>query len=127
MAKLNFEVDADLQKLINLRKEVEELKSALKDFDVSTDTKGFDDLNRKYEEATRKLKDYEQQMQNYQRVIEQLKVSNGIIDGARQITEELNNATDVFVEQQVTRSKSSISLTCLSRMRIKIPRRDLIC
>lgn len=49
MAKLNFEVDADLQKLINLRKEVEELKSALKDFDVSTDTKGFDDLNRKYE------------------------------------------------------------------------------
>ena len=78
MAKLNFEVDADLQKLINLRKEVEELKSALKDFDVSTDTKGFDDLNRKYEEATRKLKDYEQQMQNYQRVIEQLKVSNGI-------------------------------------------------
>lgn len=101
MAKLNFEVDADLQKLINLRKEVEELKSALKDFDVSTDTKGFDDLNRKYEEATRKLKDYEQQMQNYQRVIEQLKVSNGIIDGARHITEELNNATDVFVEQQL--------------------------
>lgn len=101
MAKLNFEVDAGLQKLINLRKEVEELKSALKDFDVSTDTKGFDDLNRKYEEATRKLKDYEQQMQNYQRVIEQLKVSNGIIDGARQITEELNNATDVFVEQQL--------------------------
>lgn len=101
MTKLNFEVDADLQKLINLRKEVEELKSALKDFDVSTDTKGFDDLNRKYEEATRKLKDYEQQMQNYQRVIEQLKVSNGIIDGARQITEELNNATDVFVEQQL--------------------------
>lgn len=101
MAKLNFEVDADLQKLINLRKEVEELKSALKDFDVSTDTKGFDDLNRKYEEATRKLKDYEQQMQNYQRVIEQLKVSNGIIDGARQITDELNNATDVFVEQQL--------------------------
>lgn len=101
MAKLNFEVDADLQKLINLRKEVEELKSALKDFDVSTDTKGFDDLNRKYEEATRKLKDYEQQMQNYQRVIEQLKISNGIIDGARQITEELNNATDVFVEQQL--------------------------
>lgn len=101
MAKLNFEVDADLQKLINLRKEVEELKSALKDFDVSTDTKGFDDLNRKYEEATRKLKDYEQQIQNYQRVIEQLKVSNGIIDGARQITEELNNATDVFVEQQL--------------------------
>lgn len=101
MAKLNFEVDADLQKLINLRKEVEELKSALKDFNVSTDTKGFDDLNRKYEEATRKLKDYEQQMQNYQRVIEQLKVSNGIIDGARQITEELNNATDVFVEQQL--------------------------
>lgn len=101
MAKLNFEVDADLQKLINLRKEVEELKSALKDFDVSTDTKGFDDLNRKYEEATRKLKDYEQQMHNYQRVIEQLKVSNGIIDGARQITEELNNATDVFVEQQL--------------------------
>lgn len=101
MAKLNFEVDADLQKLINLRKEVEELKSALKDFDVSTDTKGFDDLNRKYEEATRKLKDYEQQMQNYQRVIEQLKVSNGIIDGTRQITEELNNATDVFVEQQL--------------------------
>ena len=101
MAKLNFEVDADLQKLINLRKEVEELKSALKDFDVSTDTKGFDDLNRKYEEATRKLKDYEQQMQNYQRVIEQLKVSNGIIDGVRQITEELNNATDVFVEQQL--------------------------
>lgn len=101
MAKLNFEVDADLQKLINLRKEVEELKSALKDFDVSTDTKGFDDLNRKYEEATRKLKDYEQQMQNYQRVIEQLKVSNGIIDGARQITEELNNAADVFVEQQL--------------------------
>lgn len=101
MAKLNFEVDADLQKLINLRKEVEELKSALKDFDVSTDTKGFDDLNQKYEEATRKLKDYEQQMQNYQRVIEQLKVSNGIIDGARQITEELNNATDVFVEQQL--------------------------
>ena len=101
MAKLNFEVDADLQKLINLRKEVEELKSALKDFDVSTDTKGFDDLNRKYEEATRKLKGYEQQMQNYQRVIEQLKVSNGIIDGARQITEELNNATDVFVEQQL--------------------------
>lgn len=101
MAKLNFEVDADLQKLINLRKEVEELKSALKDFDVSTDAKGFDDLNRKYEEATRKLKDYEQQMQNYQRVIEQLKVSNGIIDGARQITEELNNATDVFVEQQL--------------------------
>ena len=40
-------------------------------------------------------------MQNYQRVIEQLKVSNGIIDGARQITEELNNATDVFVEQQL--------------------------
>ena len=80
---------------------MEELKSALKDFDVSTDTKGFDDLNRKYEEATRKLKDYEQQMQNYQRVIEQLKVSNGIIDGARQITEELNNATDVFVEQQL--------------------------
>lgn len=101
MAKLNFEVNADLQKLINLRKEVEELKSALKDFDVSTDTKGFDDLNRKYEEATRKLKDYEQQMQNYQRVIEQLKVSNGIIDGARQVTEELNNATDVFVEQQL--------------------------
>lgn len=101
MAKLNFEVNADLQKLINLRKEVEELKSALKDFDVSTDTKGFDDLNRKYEEATRKLKDYEQQMQNYQRVIEQLKVSNGIIDGARQVTEELNNATDAFVEQQL--------------------------
>ena len=41
MAKLNFEVDADLQKLINLRKEVEELKSALKDFDVSTETKRF--------------------------------------------------------------------------------------
>ena len=55
MAKLNFEVDADLQKLINLRKEVEELKSALKDFDVSTDTKGFDDLNRGGDTETKGL------------------------------------------------------------------------
>lgn len=124
MAKLNFEVDADLQKLINLRKEVEELKSALKDFDVSTDTKGFDDLNRKYEEATRKLKDYEQQMQNYQRVIEQLKVSNGIIDGARQITEELNNATDVFVEQQLKVKGLSDEIKKLNRSYLSLSDAD---
>ena len=56
---------------------------------------------RKYAEATGKLKEYEQQMQKYQQIIEQMKLSSGIVDESRQITAELNNATDVFVEQQL--------------------------
>ena len=63
--------------------------------------KGFEELNKKYQESTQKLKEYEQQVQNYQRIIDQLNVSNGVMEGARQMASELNNATDVFVEQQL--------------------------
>ena len=101
MAKLQFDVTAKWQEVEKLRKEVEALKAALKDFNVSGDMKGFDEMNRKYAEATGKLKEYEQQMQKYQQIIEQMKLSTGIVDDSKRITAELNNATDVFVEQQL--------------------------
>lgn len=101
MAKLSFDVSAKWQEVQKLREEVEALKTALKDFNVAGDMKGFEELNKKYKESTQKLKEYEQQVQNYQRIIDQLNVSNGIMEGARQMASELNNATDVFVEQQL--------------------------
>ena len=101
MAKLSFDVSAKWQEVQKLREEVEALKTALKDFDVAGDMKGFEELNKKYQESTQKLKEYEQQVQNYQRIIDQLNVSNGVMEGARQMASELNNATDVFVEQQL--------------------------
>lgn len=101
MAKLQFDVTAKWQEVEKLRQEVEALKSALKDFNAAGDMKAFDEMNRKYAEATGKLKEYEQQMQKYQQIIEQMKLSSGIVDESRQITAELNNATDVFVEQQL--------------------------
>ncbi len=101
MAKLQFDVAAKWQEVEKLRKEVEALKAALKDFNVSGDMKGFDEMNKKYAEATGKLKEYEQQMQKYQQIIEQMKLSTGIVDDSKRITAELNNATDVFVEQQL--------------------------
>ena len=101
MAKLSFDVSAKWQEVQKLREEVEALKAALKDFNVAGDMKGFEELNKKYQESTQKLKEYEQQVQNYQRIIDQLNVSNGVVEGARQMTTELNNATDVFVEQQL--------------------------
>lgn len=101
MAKLSFDVSAKWQEVQKLREEVEALKSALKDFNVAGDMKGFEELNKKYQESTLKLKEYEQQVQNYQRIIDQLNVSNGVVEGARMMTSELNNATDVFVEQQL--------------------------
>lgn len=101
MAKLSFDVSAKWQEVQKLREEVEALKTALKDFNVAGDMKGFEELNKKYQESTQKLKEYELQVQNYQRIIDQLNVSNGVMEGARQMTSELNNATDVFVEQQL--------------------------
>lgn len=101
MAKLSFDVSAKWQEVQKLRDEVEALKTALKDFNVAGDMKGFEELNKKYQESTQKLKEYEQQVQNYQRIIDQLNVSNGVMEGARQMASELNNATDVFVEQQL--------------------------
>ena len=101
MAKLQFDVTAKWQEVEKLRQEVEALKSALKDFNVSGDMKGFDEMNKKYAEATGKLKEYEQQMHKYQQIIEQMKLSTGIVDDSKRITAELNNATDVFVEQQL--------------------------
>lgn len=101
MAKLQFDVTAKWQEVEKLRQEVEALKSALKDFNVSGDMKGFDEMNKKYAEATGKLKEYEQQMQKYQQIIEQMKLSTGIVDDSKRITAELDNATDVFVEQQL--------------------------
>lgn len=101
MAKLQFDVTAKWQEVEKLRQEVEALKSALKDFNVSGDMKGFDEMNKKYAEATGKLKEYEQQMQRYQQIIEQMKLSTGIVDDSKRIMAELNNATDVFVEQQL--------------------------
>ena len=101
MAKLQFDVTAKWQEVEKLRQEVEALKSALKDFNAAGDMKAFDEMNKKYAEATGKLKEYEQQMQKYQQIIEQMKLSSGIVDESRQITAELNNATDVFVEQQL--------------------------
>ena len=101
MAKLRFDVTAKWQEVEKLRQEVEALKSALKDFNVSGNMKGFDEINKKYAEATGKLKEYEQQMQRYQQIIEQMKLSTGIVDDSKRITAELNNATDVFVEQQL--------------------------
>lgn len=101
MAKLQFDVTAKWQEVEKLRQEVEALKSALKDFNVSGDMKGFDEMNKKYAEATGKLKEYEQQMQRYQQIIEQMKLSTSIVDDSKRITAELNNATDVFVEQQL--------------------------
>lgn len=101
MAKLSFDVSAKWQEVQKLREEVEALKTALKDFNVAGDMKGFEELNKKYKESTQKLKEYEQQVQNYQRIIDQLNVSNGVMEGARQMASELNNATDVFVEQQL--------------------------
>lgn len=101
MAKLSFDVSAKWQEVQKLREEVEVLKTALKDFNVAGDMKGFEELNKKYQESTQKLKEYEQQVQNYQRIIDQLNVSNGVMEGARQMASELNNATDVFVEQQL--------------------------
>ena len=101
MAKLSFDVSAKWQEVQKLREEVEALKTALKDFNVGGDMKGFEELNKKYQESTQKLKEYEQQVQNYQRIIDQLNVSNGVMEGARQMASELNNATDVFVEQQL--------------------------
>ena len=101
MAKLQFDVTAKWQEVEKLRQEVEALKSALKDFNVSGDMKGFDEMNKKYAEATGKLKEYEQQMQKYRQIIEQMKLSTGIVDDSKRIMAELNNATDVFVEQQL--------------------------
>ena len=101
MAKLSFDVSAKWQEVQKLREEVEALKTALKDFNVAGDMKGFEELNKKYQESTQKLKEYEQQVQNYQRIIDQLNVYNGVMEGARQMASELNNATDVFVEQQL--------------------------
>lgn len=101
MAKLSFDVSAKWQEVQKLREEVEALKAALKDFNVAGNMKGFEELNKKYQESTLKLKEYEQQVQNYQRIIDQLNVSNGVVEGARMMTSELNNATDVFVEQQL--------------------------
>lgn len=101
MAKLSFDVSAKWQEVQKLREEVEALKTALKDFNVAGNMKGFEELNKKYQESTQKLKKYEQQVQDYQRIIDQLNVSNGVMEGARQMASELNNATDVFVEQQL--------------------------
>lgn len=101
MAKLQFDVTAKWQEVEKLRQEVEALKSALKDFNAAGDMKAFDEMNKKYAEATGKLKEYEQQMQKYQQIIEQMKLSSGIVDDSKRITAELNNATDVFVEQQL--------------------------
>ena len=101
MAKLQFDVTAKWQEVEKLRQEVEALKSALKDFNAAGDMKAFDEMNKKYAEATGKLKEYEQQMQKYQQIIEQMKLSSGIVDDSKRITAELNNATDMFVEQQL--------------------------
>lgn len=101
MAKLQFDVTAKWQEVEKLRQEVEALKSALKDFNVSGDMKGFDEMNKKYAEATGKLKEYEQQVRRYQQIIEQMKLSTGIVDDSKRIMAELDNATDVFVERQL--------------------------
>ena len=100
MAKLQFDVTAKWQEADKLRQEVEALKSALKDFNVSGDMKGFDEMNKKYAEATEKLKEYEQQMQKYQQIIEQMKLSTGIVDDSKRITAELDNTTDSFLRQK---------------------------
>lgn len=100
MAKLQFDVTAKWQEVEKLRQEVEALKSALKDFNVSGDMKGFDEMNKKYAEATGKLKEYEQQMQKYQQIIEQMKLSTGIVDDSKLITAELDNTTDSFLRQK---------------------------
>ena len=100
MAKLQFDVTAKWQEVEKLRQEVEALKSALKDFNVSGDMKGFDEMNKKYAEATGKLKEYEQHMQKYQQIIEQMKLSTGIVDDSKLITAELDNTTDSFLRQK---------------------------
>lgn len=100
MAKLQFDVTAKWQEVEKLRQEVEALKVALKDFNVSGDMKGFDEMNKKYAEATGKLKEYEQQMQRYQQIIEQMKLSTGIVDDSKRITAELDNTTDSFLRQK---------------------------
>ena len=101
MSELNFKVSAGYKEVEKLRREVEELKKELKDFNVSADMKGFDELNKKYAEATGKLEEYEKKIASYQRTIEQLKISNGIAESAKQTTAEVNNATDSFVEQSI--------------------------
>lgn len=101
MAKLSFDISAKWQEVQKLREEVEALKVALKDFNVSDNAKGFEELNKKYQESTQKLKEYEQQIQKYQQIIEQMKLSDDIVNDSKRITSELNNATDVFVEQQL--------------------------
>ena len=124
MAELNFKVNADVEQLVKLRQEVEALKKALQDFDAGGNTKGFDELNKKYQESTAKLKEYEKQIESYQRIMQQLNISSGVADSARQITTELNNATDVFVEQQIRVKDLDKELRELNKTYLKMSEAD---
>ena len=124
MAELNFKVNADVEQLVKLRQEVEALKKALQDFDAGGNTKGFDELNKKYQESIAKLKEYEQQIESYQRIMQQLNISSGVADSARQITTELNNATDVFVEQQIRVKDLDKELRELNKTYLKMSESD---
>lgn len=124
MAKINFNVTTNTDEVVRLREEIEKLKQALQGFDATGDLKGFDELNKKYQEATDQLKKYEQEIAGYQRIMEQMNLSSGVADSARQITAELNNATDVFVEQQIRVKDLDNELRNLNKSYIKLSEAD---
>lgn len=120
MAKINFDVTTNTDEVTRLREEIEKLKQALQGFDATGDLKGFDELNKKYQEATEQLKKYEQEIAGYQRIMEQMNLSSGVADSARKITSELNNATDVFVEQQIRVKDLDSELRNLNKTYLKL-------
>lgn len=124
MAKIDFNVTTNTDEVVRLREEIEKLKQALQGFDATGDLKGFDELNKKYQEATEQLKKYEQEIAGYQRIMEQMNLSSGVADSARQITAELNNATDVFVEQQIKVKDLDKELRNLNKSYIKLSEAD---